>query len=594
MALTDNLSLYWKFEEEAGNFADASGNSLDGTPTSLTRNVFGKVDRSITLSGSSQWVDRASAAGLEMSNTSFSIAFWFKPTTVPSVSGSGDVLVAKNAGSPDQEYWIVVSKAAGDKLQFVVDFNGSGDTVAHTDGTALTAGTWYFVVAVFDVVNQTVGISLNGAAISTTSTGKATNTSIHSGSVSSFRLGAFSSGTFPADAEFDELAVWKRTLSASEITELYNSGSGKHLTTSTTNVSSIEPGGGGDFTSLAAWEAATQANISAANRIEVAELGDGNADSFVLDGWTTDSDSYVEIRAKAAARHSGVFSSSSGARVIGSTGGSEIREAHTRLKDIILSAPAAANVLQIVQNDGLIGILVDSCVFDGGLAGVVCTDGNSASPNEIRNCIIHGASGAGVHAQATGHVTVRNCTIAVDGTGIALQLTSGGSLTEQNNYLHANTAGNTYGGTGELSISKGANTATSDTEALTASLRSVAYSTANFQNVTNGSENLHIQTGTKLAEAAQKLASEFTNDIDGAGTRPDASDSVGWDIGADQKSAPTQPYVPPSELAIPTRGFRGLSLKTGRAPDKFSVTPAALPKRRPRGPDHLLDWLGGD
>lgn len=79
----------------------------------------------------------------------------------------------------------------------------------------------------------------------------------------------------------------------------------------TTNTSIVAPSGG-DYTSLSAWEAGEQRNLVTGDQIEVAEIqGDwsGGADTteLVIDGWTTDSTRYIEIRTDAANRHAGIW-----------------------------------------------------------------------------------------------------------------------------------------------------------------------------------------------------------------------------------------------------------------------------------------------
>jgi hypothetical protein len=66
-------------------------------------------------------------------------------------------------------------------------------------------------------------------------------------------------------------------------------------------------------------------------------------------------------------------------------------------------------------------------------------------------------------------------------------------------------------------------------------LQSIAYSTANFLNVTSGSEDLHLASGSALIGVGTNLYNDanfpFQNDIDG---QDRGGSGASWDIGADQ------------------------------------------------------------
>ena len=75
------------------------------------------------------------------------------------------------------------------------------------------------------------------------------------------------------------------------------------------DISTIKPGGGGDYSSLEAWEAAEQTDLVSADTIAVAECYDGgnclaDASNFTINGWTTDATRYICIRAASAYAHS--------------------------------------------------------------------------------------------------------------------------------------------------------------------------------------------------------------------------------------------------------------------------------------------------
>lgn len=70
----------------------------------------------------------------------------------------------------------------------------------------------------------------------------------------------------------------------------------------------IKPAGGGDFTSLIAWQAASFRNLVASDEIErVICYSGGNLGAVNLNGWTMDATHYMEIIAAPGEQHSGVW-----------------------------------------------------------------------------------------------------------------------------------------------------------------------------------------------------------------------------------------------------------------------------------------------
>ena len=80
----------------------------------------------------------------------------------------------------------------------------------------------------------------------------------------------------------------------------------------TTEIKTIKPGGGGDYSSLSAWDSVERTDLVTANKIKVAEVyGGGNAGRVYLltysGFWITDATRYIEIRAASGHEHNGVW-----------------------------------------------------------------------------------------------------------------------------------------------------------------------------------------------------------------------------------------------------------------------------------------------
>jgi len=136
-----------------------------------------------------------------------------------------------------------------------------------------------------------------------------------------------------------------------------------------------------------------------------------------------------------------------------------------------------------------------------------------------------GSGGNGIKNHGTSKVY--SCTIIANGAD-AIDNTDGSTITVKNCYLQSTNGSGTIAGTGS-STEVIVTTATSDADG-TSGLQNIAYSTANFVNVTAGSEDLRL-TGTALVGVGTDTSGDsapfnFATDLIGA-TR-----SAPWDIGA--------------------------------------------------------------
>jgi len=296
----------------------------------------------------------------------------------------------------------------------------------------------------------------------------------------------------------------------------------------TTVIKSIKPDGLGspDYTSLSSWDIGQRANITAAgnNTIQIAEVysdptqtGAGNV-TLSNANWTVDATHYIIIRAASGHGCGGVWDTlkaymntitSNGVGFVTIGPGLSIR--NIRLNDVPASTPwlIERNVHNFAPSYGILTV-----------------GGSGAGFHIVKNCIIYylGTSAVDGAAAAGSKIKIENCTLYIKSTAAGSSCLNG-AVTSQNNYL-AIVSSPTVCYLG--AAVKGTNDATSNTEALTASLRNIAYSTANFVNVTSGSEDLHLKAGSALLLKGVTIA-EVTNDIDG-------TSRVGFvfDIGADQ------------------------------------------------------------
>lgn len=221
MAVIDNLVSYWSLDEASGNALDAKG-----TNTLTDHNTVGSTTGVVSGArsfGSPKYFSHADNADLSLgTDTPFSFAFWAKSPSDSSSCG----LITKAVSGPDSSagYVLWIDTSPG-WLEFVVG-NGSSSAVVSGDTNFTFVNppfdVWHFVVAWHDPSGDTINFQIDDGTVRTTSWSGGTQDE-----GGEFQLGNFSSWTFPWKGSMDEVGFWKKALSATERTWLYNSGSGR-------------------------------------------------------------------------------------------------------------------------------------------------------------------------------------------------------------------------------------------------------------------------------------------------------------------------------------------------------------------------------
>lgn len=199
---------YYKLDESSGNASDSIGTKTLTNNNSATYSA-GKINNGVNLaSASSQYLRNASVSGY----TSWSVSFWFKPTT-------------------NQDQIPVTLDDVGSNRIFQFFFNAtqvnvsgwtSGGTQKNTSLTnhGMSTGTWYFWTATWDSAGN-LTLYKNGssiASVATTGNNKATS--------STFNIGRAEDSTYYTNGSIDEVGYWSRALTSTEVTTLYNLGNG--------------------------------------------------------------------------------------------------------------------------------------------------------------------------------------------------------------------------------------------------------------------------------------------------------------------------------------------------------------------------------
>jgi len=221
MALIDNLVSYWKLDEASGNAADSVGsNTLTNTGTVAF--AAGKINNGVTLvrgNSKSLAIADASQTGLDLLSTDFTLQAWVKPSSAP--TGVKYQIINKYQGGVSEAYELSYRDDSGMKVNWQMVNGGTSDYIVWA--TDLGTGTFKHLVLVFDSANTEVTLYVDGSAVST----QQTNCSTPQNTTVPFAIGADSSiSTIGFNGMIDEVGVWTRKLTSTEVTSLYNSGNG--------------------------------------------------------------------------------------------------------------------------------------------------------------------------------------------------------------------------------------------------------------------------------------------------------------------------------------------------------------------------------
>lgn len=224
--LTDGLVSYWKLNEASGARADSTGANNLSDNNSVTND--GNSAKFVAVS--TQYLSHDSNASLQMSgNTDFTICAWVKLNSLPSTSNSYSLVTKDDSAANARDYTLDYVTTASPFNGFRLYIQGGGTYIVQAGVTA-TVGRWYFVVAWYDSSNGQLHLRIDDTLTVDSSNTGATGTDVSS---AEFRIGArqYAGANDYADASIGGVGIWKRLLTASEKSYLFNSTFPTHRST---------------------------------------------------------------------------------------------------------------------------------------------------------------------------------------------------------------------------------------------------------------------------------------------------------------------------------------------------------------------------
>lgn len=221
--LNTGLVGWWTFDGKdvvSGRVNDISGNGNNGTLSGISTSTFytvGKIGQGFKFDAVDDYVDVGDLSGVE-GKTALSVSLWVKSTETENVSVA-DTIIAKSGSGADtfELYW-----EQNESVSFCVVGSsgtscGGADTAiaSYANGIPIGSGrNWYHIAGVYDSVAGNVKVYVNGVLGGTTgSLSSLTQNSTHT-----IKIGTTWSGTI------DDVRIYNRALSASEVLQLYNQG----------------------------------------------------------------------------------------------------------------------------------------------------------------------------------------------------------------------------------------------------------------------------------------------------------------------------------------------------------------------------------
>src|ERR1700728_588737 len=210
MSLLTNLTAYYNFNQSSGNPTDSSGNGLTLTNNGATfGSSYGIINNGLLFAAGNYLGSNSSSL---FNTTSISYSAWVKTTDT---TNPQKTIIINSTGGGGWQWYINYD---GTHFQQKLDVQGIINIGTGNNNAALGSGSWTHIAVTYNSSTGALQFYTNGVA-----DGSATN--IQSQSYGAFQIG-FNASNQKYIGDMDEVGVWSRILSSSEISQLYNGGFG--------------------------------------------------------------------------------------------------------------------------------------------------------------------------------------------------------------------------------------------------------------------------------------------------------------------------------------------------------------------------------
>lgn len=206
---------YWSFNEGTGTQAgDSSGQGNTGTITGATW-VDGKRGKALSFNGTSAYVNlSASNKFIPANNSPVTISLWFNANSISSGQNGNRIVNIHRDSSAGSA--LALALGENDRVQYY----NYADTSTYYFSTHITASRWYHIALTYN--GSSFQPYFNGNA-----DGSAVTRSLTGGGSYAAKIGSYDGASTYFAGTLDDIRIYNRALTATEVTALYQSGAAR-------------------------------------------------------------------------------------------------------------------------------------------------------------------------------------------------------------------------------------------------------------------------------------------------------------------------------------------------------------------------------
>ena len=216
ITLETNLQHYYKFDETSGTVASDSVGTANGTLSNAVFNSSGKINYGLYTSTAGTTATNFGNNWTLSNGQARTFNVWVNPTS----TGNG-MIFQKNGAN-----FYVSKDATTNRVRLLLNGGTSGSIFKTELLPALTLNAWNMVTLTYDGSGNASGMNIYVNTTLTTGTLNSNNLVGTPTATGNFHLAGWDSTGYSLIGNTDEFGVWDRALTATEITELYNSTNG--------------------------------------------------------------------------------------------------------------------------------------------------------------------------------------------------------------------------------------------------------------------------------------------------------------------------------------------------------------------------------
>lgn len=213
---TDSLIAYWPLDS-CLQATDVTGNGHNGTPfsTSFTTDRFGNNKGAYYFDGATSYISVDDKTDIRLLNTNYTLSAWVKLDNYESTWGSS--IIAKRNGNYNGYGWSITGlQTTAGRVSL-----GPGGGSFNAYGTKIvTTGSWHMVSTTYNYTTQQLSIYVDGILDNVTSATPAMSATTNKLFIGRDEISQ-PTGYFLKGA-LDDIRIYRRSLSAAEISSLYN------------------------------------------------------------------------------------------------------------------------------------------------------------------------------------------------------------------------------------------------------------------------------------------------------------------------------------------------------------------------------------